>query len=216
MLTGSEGLLAAGVFVIAALYSSVGHGGASGYLALLALLSYAPAQMATTALTLNILVASVAAYSYWRGGHFSWRLTWPFLLTSMPFAFLGGTLQVSQGAYSLLLAFALAVAALRLVFAKRFANHESRPVRISVAPAIAAGSGIGLISGIVGVGGGIFLSPLLILLGWAAVKPTAATAAVFVALNSAAALAARSMYGTINVDAIGWLPVAALARAILG
>lgn len=184
-------LLASLVFLVAALYSSVGHGGASGYLAILSLFAVPPAQMATTALTLNVLVAGIAAISYVRAGHFSLRLFWPFAVTSIPLAFAGGLLTVSDPLYYFLLAVALMVAAIRLFLSLASAKDAEEVRQMPFAVALPVGGSIGLLSGIVGVGGGIFLSPVMLLLKWATAKQTAATAAVFILVNSLAGLGAR-------------------------
>lgn len=204
-------LLCALIFLVALLYSSVGHGGASGYLAVMSLFSFAPAQMAPSALCLNILVAGTAFMAYWRAGHFSPRLLIPFVVASLPAAFLGGLTQVSVRVYSLLLGGVLIYAAVRLAFHRPSPGDEGllRPPRLRVA--LPVGAGIGYLSGIVGVGGGIFLSPLLMLLRRADAKRTAAVSAAFIVLNSAAGL-----YGHISrarMDWSGLLPLVVVAFA---
>jgi len=154
-------------FIIALLYSSVGHGGASGYLAVLSFFSFVPMQMSTTALILNLLVAGTSFISFYRAGHFSAKLTYPFLITSVLAAFLGGMIIVSPRAYSLLLAVVLLFAAFRLIIEIRPAPEISVSKFPSLLVALPVGAGIGLISGIVGVGGGIFLSPLILFMKWA-------------------------------------------------
>ena len=162
------------IFFVAVAYSSVGHGGASGYLAVLSFFGLAPAAMAPSALCLNLLVAGTSFTSYWRAGHFAFRLLWPFLLTSIPFAFLGGLTPVSPRTYLVLLAVVLIFAAYRLLVVVPPSQEESFIRVPSLAVALPVGAGIGFLSGIIGVGGGIFLSPLLILLKWADAKRTAA------------------------------------------
>ncbi len=178
-------------FVIALAYASVGHGGASGYLAALSFFAFCPDEMATTALTLNLFVAGIALMSFARAGHFVGRLTWPFVVASVPAAFLGGLIPVSVRFYQVLLAIALGVAAVRLSLDLR-GREEGRVVRPSLALALPTGGGIGWLSGVVGVGGGIFLSPFLLLLRWATPKQTAAASAAFILINSAAGLCGRS------------------------
>jgi len=220
------------VFLVATLYGSVGHGGASGYLAVLALLGYAPAMMSTSALLLNLVVAGTAWLTFWRAGYGSWRLIWPFLATSVPCALLGGWLDVSAQIYHRLLAVALLFAAGRLCLSA-FQMAQAEPKR-SVAPparrdtssaarmvpprsvALPVGAGIGLISGIVGVGGGIFLSPLMVLCRWASAKQTAAASACFIVVNSAAGLAGRVAAGHVAVDGLAPLIGAAFAGGWLG
>lgn len=204
------------IFLVALAYSSVGHGGASGYLAVLSFFGLAPAMMAPSALLLNLLVAGLALWSYWRAGYFVWRLLWPFLLTSIPFAFWGGTVAVSPRAYMLLLAGVLAWAAYRLLTAVPPAEEESvlRPPSFRVA--LPAGAGIGFLSGIVGVGGGIFLSPLMILLKWADARRTAAASAAFIWINSAAGLYGQLSRKTVDWPSLAWLVTAAFVGGLLG
>lgn len=175
-------LLAVGVFAIAVLYSSVGHAGASGYIAWMSLLSLAPVVIRPTALALNILVASIATWQFVRAGHFSWRLFWPFVVLAIPAAYVGGYITLSTNAFKVLLGLAL------LSSAAHFALSSSKQPAASSKPplwaALAAGAAIGLLSGLTGTGGGIFLTPLLLFLGWAAPKQAAAVSAPFVLLNS--------------------------------
>lgn len=185
-------LMAGAMIVVAALYGSVGHGGASGYLAVMAFAGLAPSVMKPTALTLNLAVSALAAFAFWRAGHGSWRTFWPFALGSIPFAFLGGFLQVPVGVFYLLVAFALLCAALRLAWS----GSARSPLRaLPRGPAVAMGAGLGLLSGLTGVGGGIYLSPLLLLARWADTKDCAALSALFILVNSAAALAAHLLAG---------------------
>lgn len=177
--------LCALVFVAAVLYSMVGHGGASGYLAAMALVGVAPGVMKPTALTLNILVATVGTIQFVRAGRFSWSLFWPFALGSIPFAFLGGSLALPIALYKRLLALVLLFAAYRL-FRTATAGGEPRPVARPVATA--SGAGIGFLSGLTGVGGGIFLSPLMLLMGWADARRTAAVSVAFILVNSVSGL----------------------------
>lgn len=203
----------AAVFFVAVLYSSVGHGGASGYLAVMALFSIAAATASTGALVLNVLVAGTAWAAFRRAGHFQWSLTWPFLLGSVPLAFAGGLLKTSEPVFKALLAFALACAALRMFLPDRTPD-EVRGVR--PLPAAWIGGGIGMLSGIVGVGGGIFLSPLMILMRWAEPKAVAATSACFIVINSVAALAARFVKGGLETSIqLPWV-AAAFAGGLLG
>jgi hypothetical protein len=205
------------IFLIAVLYSSVGHGGASGYLAVLSLLAIAPSLMSTTALSLNVLVAGTAWYYFYRAGHFRWQITWPFLVTSIPAAFVGSLLGVSEHFYFLLLAIVLAGAAFRLALPIVALRSESTEPQV-IAPRISlpTGGAIGILSGIVGVGGGIFLSPVMILMRWADAKKTSATAAAFVVINSIAGLAGRATKGTIDYGEISYLPLVAFAGGLLG
>lgn len=187
-------VLAAAFVVVAALYSSVGHAGASGYLAVMAIVGVAPAVMRPMALALNILVASVTVLRFARAGYFSWRGLWPFLLGSVPLAAFGGALRLTDRAYYLAVALALIVAAAtvaRRAWREPFAADD-QPVVPPVVPAIAIGAVIGLLSGLTGTGGGIFLSPVVLLLRWAGPRQTAGISAPFILANSIVALAAGS------------------------
>ena len=202
------------IFLVALVYASVGHGGASGYLAIMSLLAYAPMQMASSALLLNVLVAGTACLMFWRAGHGSLQLLWPFIVGSVPGALLGGWFPVSSRTYGWLLAAALLVAALRLcLLTVQRVESLSSPRR---SLAVLMGAGIGLISGIVGVGGGIFLSPLMMLLRWADAKQTAAASAGFIVINSAAGLTGRLMTGRLAIGPMAPLVVAAFAGGVAG
>jgi len=188
--------------LIAALYSSVGHGGASGYLALLSLttLGAGAPWLKSNALCLNVLVAFLAFFFFRREGHFQHRLTWPFVVTSIPLAMLGGALQIPEGLYDTLLSLTLLWAAWRLAqSALAEAIEWKGPPPVPVA--LAVGGAIGLTAGVVGVGGGCFLSPVLVLLGWADAKTTAATSAVFILVNSLAGLAGMATTHQFQVEA---------------
>jgi uncharacterized protein len=206
---GSMIIISVLVFVVAMLYSSVGHGGASGYLAVLSFFAVAPATMASTALTLNVLVAGVALYSYVRAGHLSFRLAWPFIILSIPAAFVGGVMPISEKTYFMLLAFALLFAAFRLAMSAAQSSEAdvSHDVRLSVS--LPVGGAIGLLSGVVGVGGGIFLSPIMLLFRWANAKRTSAVAALFIVVNSLSGLAGRFVKGGFAIGE--FLPLVAIA-----
>jgi uncharacterized membrane protein YfcA len=207
--------LAAAIFVMAVLYSSVGHAGASGYLAAMALAGLAPAVMKPTALTLNILVALVAATRFYRAGYFSWRIFLPFALSSIPFAFVGGALQLPGSVYQKLVGLALLFAAFRLwMHAAARAEAEAKPV--PPAAAVALGACIGLLSGITGVGGGIFLSPILLLAGWAETRQASGVAAAFILVNSVAGLAGHLASVRMVPDSIYLWGAAALAGGLIG
>lgn len=183
-----EVLLAAAFLVAAVLYSSVGHAGASGYLAAMAFLGAPTPIMRPTALVLNLLVASVASIRFARAGLFSWNLFWPFALGSVPFAFLGGAVTLPGQWYRTVVGLILWLSAARLILNVRI----SRTIRTPPRPiAVLCGMGIGLLAGLTGTGGGIFLSPLLLLMGWAETRTSGGVAAVFILVNSAAGLAAN-------------------------
>lgn len=206
----SEPWLYAGVALVAFAYSLVGHGGASGYLALLAFTSIAAETRSSTALTLNILVSGITFILFRRHNYFSWALAWPFLLGSVPFAFLGGSLRLDGQIQNWILAATFLFASISLFGGiKPFPAEPKQPM---IMASVAAGAGIGLLSGIVGVGGGIFLSPLLILLNWARPHTVAAVAAAFIFANSIAGLAARpAAHLTTVVEFLPLLGVGALA-----
>lgn len=203
-------------FIVALIYSSVGHGGASGYLAVLSFFQISHGQMAASALCLNLLVAGMAFWNFLKASHFSWRLTWPFCLTSVPFAFIGGFLKVSSTVYSFLLAAVLVFAAGRLLF-----EFDRKVAEISRLPSHSAslslGGSIGILSGVVGVGGGIFLSPILLLFHWADPKRTAATSAFFILVNSLAGLLGRSVQGHFQItEVLVYMVAAAFIGGIIG
>ncbi len=174
-------LLCLGIALIAFLYSSVGHAGASGYIATMTLFGLAPAIIRPTALALNILVAIIGSLQFWKAGHFSWKLFWPFALLSVPAAYVGGYLQPSAGVLRILIGLVLLFSAARLIFRRSDppeTNPPSKPLAVGV------GAGLGLLSGLTGTGGGIFLTPLLLFCRWAPIKKAAAVSALFILVNS--------------------------------
>lgn len=178
--------LTLGVFLVALLYSSVGHAGASGYIAVMALFSVSPALIKPTALTLNILVASIGAYQFWRAGHFSWALFWPFAALAIPFAFLGGCLDLPAPGLKLALGMVLLFSAANFLLRPAPDPDTAAP---PTAIALGTGGGLGLLAGLTGTGGGIFLTPLLIHLKWSPTTTASAVSALFILCNSAAGLA---------------------------
>ena len=228
------------IFAAALLYSSVGHAGASGYLAAMALFGLAPDVMKPTALVLNLVVATVGTIRFARAGHFDWKLFWPFAALSVPMAFLGGWMKLPHSTYKLVLGCVLLFAAWRLLVkpterdrsldAAHPKNSDAsdspgaspisraaggdRPR--SVPRALIFGAVIGLLSGLTGVGGGIFLSPLLLFLGWADMKKTAGISVAFILVNSAAGLLGH-LASVKNVPhEIAWWAPAALLGGIIG
>jgi uncharacterized membrane protein YfcA len=178
-------LLFLAVGLIAFLYSSVGHAGASGYIAVMTLWGLAPTVIRPTALVLNILVACIGSFQFWRAGHFSWRLFWPFALLSIPAAYFGGHLQPSASVWRILIGLVLLFSAVRLISRRSDPPNiapPSRPVAIGV------GAGLGFLSGLTGTGGGIFLTPLLLFCRWAHIRQAAAVSALFILVNSIAGL----------------------------
>jgi uncharacterized membrane protein YfcA len=184
----SETLIIAVLFFAgAALYASVGHAGASAYLAVMGLYNFTPATMKPTALALNILVAAVATFKFYRAGLFSWKLFWPFAVVSVPAAFIGGATTLPARWYKVVVGIVLLYAAIWMI------RSSLKPLNVTAHPpplwaAIVAGLTIGFLSGLTGVGGGIFLSPLLLYMGWAETRATSGVAAPFILVNSIAGL----------------------------
>ncbi len=184
-------LLASSLFlVIAFLYSSVGHAGASGYLAIMSLLSFAPESIKPLSLVLNCIVAAIASYKFISLGYFDKRIFTIFISSSVPFAFLGGWMQLPSIYFKLLAGIFLILSAVLLVFKRKFSNNnqEIKSKNLSIPLGLIIGAVIGFFSGLIGVGGGIFLSPLLLLMGWATLKNTSGISALFILLNSLAGL----------------------------
>lgn len=203
--------LAAGMLVAAFGYASVGHGGASAYLAAMALAGIAPQEMRPVALLLNILVSSLATWKFWRAGHFRWRLFWPFAAVSIPLAYVGGAITLPGQAYKVLVGLVLLYAAWQLWHSAR-AGDELRELREPpLGWAMVIGAAMGLLAGLTGVGGGIFLSPLLLMLGWAGTKQTSAVAAPFILVNSIAGLAAIVLAKSAPLPSYVWI----LAPAVI-
>src|SRR3954469_3120424 len=174
-------------FAAAALYASVGHAGASAYLAVMGLFNFSPAAMKPTALALNILVAAIGTVRFYRAGLFTWSLYWPFAIVSIPAAFLGGAMMLPARWYKVVVGVVLLYAALWMF------RSALRPIvrethRPPMWAALVCGAAIGFLSGLTGVGGGIFLSPLLLYMGWAETRATSGIAAPFILVNSVAGL----------------------------
>lgn len=204
------------ILLAATLYSSVGHGGASGYLAAMALFGLAPAQMKPSALCLNILVASIATYRFYRAGRFSWSLFWPFAVASIPLAYVGGAITLPTTVYKQIVGVTLLYAAIRLFFYTQ-AKADARATRSApFALAIVSGALIGFLSGLTGVGGGIFLSPLLLLMGWADTRRTAGVSAAFILVNSIAGLLGNVSNVQALPRALPYFALAAIAGGLVG
>ncbi len=171
--------------IVAFLYASVGHGGASGYLAVMALLGVAPALMKSSALVMNVCVSAISFVGFYAAGHFRFRLFWPFALASIPMAYWGGTMTLSDDMYKKILAACILFSIARLLYQfKDTAENKEIPVWTG----LLSGGGIGLVSGMIGIGGGILLSPLMLLMRWASLKETAAVSALFIFVNSLSGL----------------------------
>lgn len=179
-------LLLSSLLVVAILYSSVGHGGASGYLAVMALFSIPVVFTRPTALVLNVIVSSIASISFWNAGHFNRRILIPIVIASVPMAFIGGLIELPKEWYQRILGVGLFFAAFRLAW--KFSPVEKiEDPKTTVL--ILLGGTIGLVSGLIGIGGGVFLTPILLLMSWTNTKTAAAVSAVFILLNSIAGLA---------------------------
>ncbi len=179
--TAQLAFLCLAIAMIAFLYSSVGHAGASGYIATMTLLGLAATVIRPTALVLNVLVATIGSVQFWRAGHFSWKLFWPFALLSVPAAYLGGYIQPSASILRILIGLVLLFSAARLIFRR---GDPAETVAPSKPTAVGVGAGLGFLSGLTGTGGGIFLTPLLLFCRWAHIRQAAAVSAVFILVNS--------------------------------
>jgi uncharacterized protein len=207
-------LLCFSVGLVALLYASVGHGGASGYIAVMALAAMPTLSIKPTALVLNILVSAIALFQFSRAGHFNWRTFWPFALTSIPCSFIGGMVYLPPHLLKPLLGVVLLFSAWRLLFRQRKNPGPATPPGIPLAMVI--GALLGILSGLTGVGGGIFLSPLLLLLGWAEMRETAGISALFILLNSAAGLMGHlASLGNVP-DFTPWLALCAVTGGAIG
>jgi uncharacterized membrane protein YfcA len=192
--------------LVAFFYASVGHAGASGYIAVLALAGLPAAQIKPLALVLNVAVAALGSWQFWRAGHLRWRLLWPLMLTGLPAAFAGGWLDLPAQWFQRLVAVVL------LGSAWRFLRHPRDPERLSAPPPGVlplSGAGLGLLAGLTGTGGGVFLTPLLLLCGWASTRQAAAVSALFIFGNSLSGLAglllARQKAPPALPPALGWM-----------
>lgn len=207
--------LAVLIFVTAILYSSVGHAGASGYLAAMALLNVPPDIMKPTALLLNVAVGTIATIRFFQAGFFSWKVFWPFAVTSIPFSFLGGAIHLPNHYYRTAVGAVLLFAAMRLLFSA-IKREQPETKRAPIFAALIAGAAIGLLSGLTGTGGGIFLSPLLLLAHWADVRQCAGVSAAFVLTNSIAGLAGNLANVHHVPEQISYLAVAAVVGGLIG
>lgn len=201
--------------IIAFLYSSVGHGGASGYLALMAFFNFSPGEMRSSALLLNIFVSGIAFFQFYRSGNFRWNFFYPFAILAVPMAFAGAGINLETEVYKVVLGICLFFAAFRILgFFGKYTVEEKKQIQFM--PALILGGLIGFISGIIGIGGGILLSPIMIFLRWANLKEAAAVSALFILVNSLSGFA-----GVINTDVTLspqiyiWI-IAALAGGLAG
>jgi uncharacterized protein len=196
--------------LVAFFYSSVGHGGGSGYLAIMALFGFAPESIRYYALILNLLVSAIAFISYSHAGFFKWRKVVPFLITSIPAAYAGARLTIDPLAYKIILGIMLLLAVFRMLWVKSNGDEKTSDPPVILAAGI--GLALGFVSGLIGIGGGILLSPILILARYAKMKEAAAASALFIFLNSASGLAGLfSNSFSINLHIIYWIIAVALA-----
>ena len=207
-------LLAALFFAAALLYASVGHAGASAYLAAMALVGAAPETMRPTALVLNLFVATIVVTRFSRAGHLPWRSLVPLIIGSIPMAFVGGSIDLPGELYRPLVGIVLLAGAWRLATATT--GDGDWPARVPLVPGIAVGAGIGLLAGLTGTGGGIFLTPLLVLAAWSGTRDAAGLSGAFILANSVAGLAGLVTAGFSLPPAIGAWVVAAAAGGLIG
>ncbi len=196
------------LFIVAFLYASVGHGGASGYLALGAIFSMAKELMRPTALLLNLFVSLTSFIQFYRGKHFVFKIFWPLAIASVPLAFIGGRISIDTATYKIVLGILLLIPIIRFLFFPNIAVEQIKKSNTGLSLLI--GAGIGFISGVIGIGGGIILSPLLLLLKWTDQKQTAAISALFIFVNSLSGLLGQLSKGTLhfNTNMMGYIAVA--------
>lgn len=200
--------------IVSFLYASVGHGGASGYLALMAIFSFAPGIMKPTALLLNLFVAAISFYYFYKEGFFNKRLFILFAITSIPFAFLGGTIEIDASIYKKVLAILLIFAILKML--NVFGKESSTIKNVKLWQGLLIGGIIGFFSGLIGIGGGIILSPVILLLHWGNMKEAAAVSALFIWVNSASGLLGQLSSG-VTIELESFILVAiALVGGVFG
>lgn len=202
------------LFVVAFMYASIGHGGASGYLALMALFGISTLYMRSSSLILNLFVSAVSFYAFYRGGYFKIKILIPFIIGSLPMAFLGARMNIDPQLFKYILGVFLVIAVTRMLYVPRGERKEVIPFNFVIAFFI--GAFLGFFSGLIGIGGGIILSPLLLLLGWTNMKETAAVSAIFIFLNSASGIAGLISSGIhVSPQLLYWVALA-FAGGILG
>lgn len=198
--------------IMAFLYASVGHGGASGYLAVMAIFAIAPLVMKQTALLLNLGVSLMSFIAFYRQGYFKWNLFWPFALGSIPAAFLGARIPLSDSTYKQILGSCLFLAVIRMVLTLK----ELEPLKLNLGMGVLAGAAIGVLSGMIGIGGGIILSPLLLLFRWASLKEAAAVSALFIFVNSVSGLVGLKTWIPMDHSQMMYWLAASLVGGFLG
>lgn len=201
--------------IVAFLYSSVGHGGASGYLAVMAIMGIAPSLMKSSALLMNLSVSLFSFFGFYRAGFFKWKFFWPFALASIPMAYLGGTITLSDAIYKKILAVCILISIARLLY--QFRNEETENRDIPIWAGLTVGGVIGLLSGMIGIGGGIILSPLMLLMKWSKLKETAAVSALFIFVNSLSGLYGQiSKIGFQIPENLQWAILATILGGLFG
>ncbi|MFY0643963.1 MAG: sulfite exporter TauE/SafE family protein [Bacteroidia bacterium] len=198
--------------IVAFLYSSVGHGGASGYLALMAIFSFPASVMRPTALLLNLIVAGISFFYFYKQGYFKWKLFYPFAISSIPASFIGGYLSVDPILYKRILGVLLIFAIIRMLVP----TTSKAKSAFNLILALLIGGTIGFFSGLIGIGGGIILSPILLLLGWADIKQTAAISALFIWVNSLAGFSGLMLRGITLSSGAAWFVILALIGGAIG
>ena len=203
------------IFLAALLFSSVGHGGASAYLATFALVGMAPESMRPAALCLNVLVSSIALYKFYKAGAFDWQLFWPIAIASIPAAFLGGQISLPNNTYKLVVGLCLLYAAWTIYIGANKAdevklNTVKKPVLIIL------GAALGFLSGLTGVGGGIFLSPILLYFGWAKTKVVSGVSAAFILVNSISGLLGMLSKSLTLPAGLAYWAIAAVIGGLIG
>ena len=209
-------ILLTAVLAVAFFYSSVGHGGATGYLAALALLGIAPTSARVAVLIANVLVASIAWLRFWHARHFDWRVLASFAVVSIPCAWLGARVHISLQTYKLVLGAVLTVAGLTLLFRSRWQTDDVPLQKFFLPLALLIGAALGFLAGLTGIGGGVFLSPLLYVFRWVKPKTTGGIAAGFIVLNSIAGLVGTGSEKIAHAGPLLWLTLPAVAGALLG
>lgn len=208
-------LVCVSFFTAAALYSSVGHGGASAYIALMALIGLAPEEIRPTALLLNVLVAGYGAFRHIGAGRFDWSVFWPFAVTAIPAAYFAGRIDVPEHIYKYLLGAALGAVAVRYLFWPHIDSQEETTTP-QLPMALLVGAAIGALAGLTGIGGGVYLSPLLVFFGWASAARATGIAALFIVVNSIAGLAGNAPSLLAVPTYFPWLALSVAAGAALG
>jgi len=202
------------LFIIAFLYASVGHGGASGYIATLTLFNIPKQVYKPVVLVLNTIIAGIAFIQFYRAGYFKWKLTWPFLATSIPCAYIGSLFKTDDNLYNIILGGALIFPIVRLMSVSP--KDKNKIKELKLLPAFFWGALIGFVSGYLNIGGGIFLSPVIVLMSWGNTKEAAAVSSLFIVCNSLAGLAAAGISSSTFTSTTGVWIAAAVAGGMLG